>query len=73
MGRHSFRAAEPPEVLNAEQAAALLQVDEAAVVDLVQRGDLPGRRIAGEWRFARAALLAWLAGPVPPRSSRWGH
>jgi excisionase family DNA binding protein len=31
------------------------------VRQLAESGDLPGRRIGGEWRFARAALLAWLA------------
>jgi hypothetical protein len=25
-------------------------------------GRLPGRRIGDEWRFARAALVAWLSG-----------
>ncbi len=61
VGRHSFRPAEPAEVLTAEQAAGLLQVDEAAVLKLAEAGRLPGQRIAGQWRFARAALLAWLS------------
>jgi hypothetical protein len=25
-----------------------------------EQGDVPGRLIAGEWRFARAALVDWL-------------
>lgn len=62
VGRHSFRAAEPPEVLTPEQAAGLLQVDEASVLELAEAGRLPGQRIAGQWRFARTALLAWLSG-----------
>ena len=63
VGHHSFRPADLPDVLTPEQAAALLQVDEADVLALAETGTLPGRRIGDEWRFARAALVAWLSGP----------
>jgi excisionase family DNA binding protein len=62
VGRHSFRADDPPEVLTAAQAADLLQVDEEAVLALAAAGELPGRTIADQWRFSRRALLDWLAG-----------
>ena len=62
VGHHSFRAAEIPEVLTPAQAAALLQVDEDAVLALAEEGRLPGRRIGDEWRFARAAVVEWLSG-----------
>jgi excisionase family DNA binding protein len=62
VGQHAFRASEPADVLTEEQAAELLAVDVAAVVALAESGELPGRRIGGQWRFARAAVLAWLAG-----------
>jgi excisionase family DNA binding protein len=62
LGRHDFRPAEAPDVLTLEQAAALLQVDAAEITALAEAGELPGRRIGGEWRFPRAALLAWLGG-----------
>ena len=52
-------------MLTAAQAAELLSVDERAIAELAEQGELPGRKIAGEWRFARAALLQWLS--VPPR------
>jgi|SRR5829696_2678882 len=61
LGRHEFRPAEAPEVLTLAQAAALLQVDAAEVAALAEAGELPGRRIGGDWRFPRAALLDWLA------------
>ena len=63
VGHHEFRPAPPDEVLTPAQAAELLQVGEEAVLALADMGELPGRRIGDEWRFARAALLAWLAGP----------
>lgn len=61
LGRAHFRPAETPDVLTVEQAAALLQVDTAAVAALAEAGELPGRRIGSDWRFPRAALLEWLA------------
>ncbi|HEX4035893.1 MAG TPA: helix-turn-helix domain-containing protein [Solirubrobacteraceae bacterium] len=61
IGRHAFRPFEP-DVLTLEEVAALLSVSTEAVRELAESGELPGRRIASEWRFARAAVLDWLAG-----------
>src|SRR5262249_36059632 len=52
VGHHSFRPAEAPEVLTPAEVAELLVVDEDAVLALAEAGDLPGRRVGGEWRFA---------------------
>lgn len=50
-------------VLNVRGAAKLLKLTGKAVLKLAEGGRLPGRRIEGEdWRFSRAAILAWLAG-----------
>ena len=62
VGHAAFRALEPPEVLTEDQAAELLAVPAAELVELAERGELPGRRIGDRWRFSRAALLEWLAG-----------
>jgi excisionase family DNA binding protein len=59
---HAALSETGPEVLTPEEAAALLRVDVDGLLDAVRGGELPGRRVAGEWRFSRAALLAWLAG-----------
>src|SRR4051794_39680643 len=61
VGRHSFRPTEGGEVLTLAEAAELLQVEEKALEKLARAGDVPGRQLGGEWRFARHALLAWLA------------
>ncbi len=50
-----------PDVLTLEELAELLRVDTAAVLERAERGDLPGRRLGSQWRFGRAAVLAWLA------------
>jgi excisionase family DNA binding protein len=61
VGRINLR--EPaPEILTTGEAAALLRVSEPDVVAAAEAGELPGRRIGGEWRFGREALLAWVGG-----------
>jgi excisionase family DNA binding protein len=62
VGQHAFRPAEAPAVLTLDEAAELLRTDAAVVRELAEAGELPGRQVAGEWRFARAAVLAWLGG-----------
>jgi excisionase family DNA binding protein len=49
------------EVLTLEELASLLRLPSQAVEALARDGELPGRRIAGEWRFGRSAVLEWLA------------
>ena len=66
VGHHSFRPADLPDVLTPAQAATLLQVDEDAVLALAEEGRLPGRKIGTEWRFGRAAVVAWLSDSDEP-------
>jgi excisionase family DNA binding protein len=68
IGTYSFQAYDPPEVMNAEQAAQFLQIDEKVVTELAESGKLPGRKLGHAWRFSRAALVAWLAGPASPEN-----
>jgi len=68
VGSYSFQPYDPtlpPEVMSAEQASQFLQVEEAVVVELAEAGQLPGRKLGRDWRFSRAALVAWLSGPDP--------
>jgi excisionase family DNA binding protein len=58
------------EVLTLEEAAALLKLPVDAVRSRAEDGDLPGRRFDKEWRFARMAVLAWLADSDPPKRRR---
>jgi excisionase family DNA binding protein len=60
VGHAEFRSS-PLEVLDAAQAAELLAVEEPAIVQLAESGELPGRKIGDAWRFSRAALLEWLS------------
>jgi excisionase family DNA binding protein len=68
VGRISLR--EPmPEVLTLDEAAKLLRLGPEQLQGAAAAGELPGRRIAGEWRFSQSALIAWLgSGADPVRS-----
>jgi PTS system nitrogen regulatory IIA component len=48
------------ETLDIGQAAAYLSRDVREVGKLASRGQLPGRKVNGEWRFARAEIKHWL-------------
>jgi excisionase family DNA binding protein len=50
------------DVLTLDEVAALLRVPASEVRLRAEHGDLPGRRFGDEWRFMRAAVLAWLGG-----------
>jgi excisionase family DNA binding protein len=60
-GRIHVPVYEPPEVMSPAQAARLLQVDKDVLLELAAAGRVPGRRVGGEWRFARTALIDWLS------------
>jgi excisionase family DNA binding protein len=49
------------EVLTVAGVAELLQAPEADVLALAEAGGIPGRRVGPDWRFAREAVLRWLA------------
>jgi PTS system nitrogen regulatory IIA component len=48
------------EMMDLEQLATYLQRDLREVTKLASRGYLPGQKVAGEWRFARAEVNLWL-------------
>jgi len=53
----------PPKVnqaLTVRDVAAHLNVDEKTIYRLAQRGDLPGFKVAGAWRFQIADLRRWI-------------
>ena len=40
--------------------ATVLNVDEKTIYRMAQKGDLPGFKVSGSWRFQRPDLLAWI-------------
>jgi excisionase family DNA binding protein len=59
------RTPEPSDVLTLAELAELLRVTPARAAAHARAGDLPGRRVGREWRFSRAAVMAWLAAGEP--------
>ena len=53
------RSVEP--AMTVRDVAAFLNVDEKTIYRLVQKGDLPGFKVLGSWRFQRPDLEAWIA------------
>jgi PTS system nitrogen regulatory IIA component len=53
------------ETLDIEQLAAYLRRDVREVGKLANRGHLPGRKVGGQWRFARAEINHWLESQLP--------
>src|SRR6516164_10439241 len=47
-------------MMDMEQLAAYLQRDVREVGKLASRGHLPGHKVGGEWRFARAEINHWI-------------
>lgn len=46
--------------MTVKDVAAYLNVDEKTIYRLVQRGALPGFKVAGAWRFQRADIQRWI-------------
>src|SRR4051812_49325635 len=53
----------PAEGLTLAEAAAFLRVPEDGLRADAALGRVPGRLVAGEWRFGKAQLLQWLGRP----------
>ena len=54
--------ADLPAVLNPDELAVLLRMRKRAVLDAIQRGELPGvRRVGRRIRADRDTVLRWLA------------
>ena len=46
--------------LDVDQLAAYLHVGPQQVIKLAERGELPGRKVSGSWRFSEAEVHGWL-------------
>ncbi len=49
-----------PEILNIEQAAALLGVSVKTFHKVLHSEQVPARKIGREWKFSRQALIDWV-------------
>ena len=58
-----------PDVLDVPLTAQLLTVSADTVYDLLQRGDLPGRKVGRKWLITKTSVLQWLEQSAPPRTT----
>ena len=52
--------AKADQAMTVRDVAAYLNVDEKTIYRLAQRGDLPGFKVAGAWRFQSKDLQRWI-------------
>lgn len=55
--------AQPEEWLTVAQAAAVVNIPERTMYDLVRAGDVPSKRIGSRYRVPKSGLDAWLCKP----------
>jgi len=48
------------DVLNLEEASEFLKIDIGEMDELLRTENIPARKIGGQWKFSRSALLKWL-------------
>jgi nitrogen PTS system EIIA component len=53
------------EMMDLDEVAVYLHRDKREVIKLADRGHLPGRKVGGVWRFARAEINHWLETQLP--------
>ncbi len=58
------------DVMGLEELAVYLQRDLREVTRMASRGHLPGRKVAGEWRFARVEINHWIETQLPEYDER---
>ena len=49
-----------PDLLTLKQVADRLQLSERTLYRLLERGELPGRKVGGQWRFRMSEVDYWL-------------
>lgn len=57
------------DLLTARQLQELLMVDRTTIYHMLQEGRLPGFKVGGQWRFARADIDTWLTEQQSTHSS----
>lgn len=58
------------DVLTLAEAATYLRLSEQDVMTLVHTQGLPGRCLAGQWRFLKTAIQQWLSTAEPTPETR---
>ena len=57
------------DILSIEDVAGMLRQDPAVIRGLIEKGDLPGRKIGGAWYVTRRQLVAFVEGDSPAQTA----
>jgi excisionase family DNA binding protein len=74
-GKSSYLKSIPMDkILTASEVAALLKVHPRTVYNLALQGSIPARKLGGNWRFSKEAILKMVpvGAPASPGEKR-GH
>lgn len=67
---------EDSSALTVREVAGYLNVDEKTIYRLAKRGELPGFKVAGTWRFKKGDIDQWIErqklAAVPPKRKPHG-
>jgi PTS system nitrogen regulatory IIA component len=58
------------DMMDLDQLASYLQRDVREVTKMASRGHIPGHKVSGEWRFARAEINHWIETQLPHYTDR---
>jgi hypothetical protein len=67
----SGREPQPEDILTLPEAAAYLRVDEQGLADMAEGGNVPARKVVGQWRFSRRGLEDWMRFPGVQPTDYW--
>ena len=48
------------EILTIQEISSFLKIKEKTAYDLVAKGELPGFKVGGSWRFRRSDIEEWI-------------
>lgn len=71
--RRAMGGSSDREILNIEEAAALLGVSVKTFNKVLHSQNLPARKIGREWKFSRQALIDWVGGGESRNFYRESH
>lgn len=52
------------EILTLDEVSAYLKAGKKTVYRLAQKGEIPGFKLGGTWRFSRSDLDRWIAAQI---------
>ena len=48
------------DVMDTKETAEFLKISRNTLMKFVKEGSIPAKKLGGQWRFSRQALLKWL-------------